>query len=616
MNQIFPRGIRRIAVGCFVVLLAGILVGCGQAEQSPSSTEESLAPARESQEAVEGSTTDRLQPKEIPAGMLTEGTVADRGFTLDNVYHSENAGDIHYHVSFPDGYDESTPVALFITLPGWEGLYFQGVGANMVEPYPFVANDYIADMIVVAPQLNDWGQTSAEQTVVLTEFFLEYYPIDETRVFIEGFSGGGETLSLVLDMRPELYAAALHIASRWDGGYETLTQTRTPLRFAIGENDSYYGSEPVKRAYEGIRAEYEAKGLSAAEIDTLLVLDVRDHSFFTAAGYSDEHAGSMLFAYDEETMEWLFSQRKALTSEGDETVFVKSSYQFPEELEVVPAGYFSRAQQEGTLVDLYYDTWESFSYEQRFQPLRKRAVVYLPYGYDESKRYPVLYLMHGGWSDETVYMGSEGNPARFKFVMDHAIQDGLVEPMIVVNPTYNNTSGSDSGDYSLAIQLTDRYHQELVNDLIPAVEGTYSSYAQTTDLVGIAASRDHRAFMGFSMGSVTTWRTFEYSLPYFRYFFPSSGNLGTNGRAMAQMVQTAGMTSDDFFIFAATGTDDFAYSAFRAQIAAMAAVDDGTFVLGRSEAEGNLWYLEQEGGTHSGEYAMQYFYNGIRWLWK
>lgn len=32
------------------------------------------------------------------------------------------------------------------------------------------------------------------------------------------------------------------------------------------------------------------------------------------------------------------------------------------------------------------------------------------------------------------------------------------KPLIIVLPTYNNTSGSDSGDYSLAIRLTENFH--------------------------------------------------------------------------------------------------------------------------------------------------------------
>lgn len=56
-----------------------------------------------------------------------------------------------------------------VTLPGYQGLYFQGVGENIrTEDFGFEAQKYITDMIIVAPQLNDWGQTSADQTIELT----------------------------------------------------------------------------------------------------------------------------------------------------------------------------------------------------------------------------------------------------------------------------------------------------------------------------------------------------------------------------------------------------------------------------------------------------------------
>lgn len=126
--------------------------------------------------------------------------------------------------------------------------------------------------------------------------------------------------------------------------------------------------------------------------------------------------------------------------------------------------------------------------------------------------------------------------------------DGKIQPMIVVCPTYNNESQEDSSDYSLAIQLTDNYHNELVNDLIPAVEGTYSTDAQDTTQEGLRASRDHRAFCGFSMGSVATWRTFQYCLDYFRYCMPSSGSLSFDGEDMASIVRDSGHEWNDFFI--------------------------------------------------------------------
>lgn len=35
----------------------------------------------------------------------------------------------------------------------------------------------------------------------------------------------------------------------------------------------------------------------------------------------------------------------------------------------------------------------------------------------------MLYLMHGGWSNETTYLGTPENPHELKNIIDHAIQD-------------------------------------------------------------------------------------------------------------------------------------------------------------------------------------------------
>lgn len=303
----------------------------------------------------------------------------------------------------------------------------------------------------------------------------------------------------------------------------------------------------------------------------------------------------------------------AVTERNDETV---TNAVLPEELVQIPEDYFKESEYPGKLVELKYDTYESMSYDEQKQVLHKRAIVYLPYDYSEKEKYNVFYLMHGGWSNETTYLGTPDYPAAFKNVLDNGMADGAIQPMIVVCPTYNNTSPDDSGDYSLAIRLTENYHRELVNDLIPAVEGTYSTYAEDMAAEGIRASRDHRAFAGFSMGSVATWRTFQYCLDYFRYFMPSSGNLTSDGEYMASMVKDTGHTWEDFFIFAASGTEDFAYTSFKHQIEAMADVGDGTFRYADNEKDGNLYFLEQEGGVHNGEYAMEYFYNGLCWIWQ
>ncbi|MBR1534105.1 MAG: prolyl oligopeptidase family serine peptidase [Ruminococcus sp.] len=252
--------------------------------------------------------------KEAPVGMtssvpseITVGTETQRGFINDNVYHSAEYGEIHYSSYIPENYDGSKPYALFITLPGYEGLYFQGVGANMVEDFGVEAIKYNNEMIVLSTQLSDWGETSANQAIDLTEYFINHYNIDKSKVYLHGYSGGGETGSLVMGIRPELYTAFLMTSSQWDGNLEVLAKKKTPVYLATGESDSYYGSSSMKNAYRTLRSLYQDQGLTDSEIEKLVVLDMKDQAYFTEHGYTDQHGGGMAFAHDKSIMKWLFN---------------------------------------------------------------------------------------------------------------------------------------------------------------------------------------------------------------------------------------------------------------------------------------------------------------------
>ena len=243
-------------------------------------------------------------------GAVTAGTQTYRGFILDNIYHSEGNGDIHFNLYIPEHYDGRRAFALYVTLPGYEGLYRFGAGANLrSEEFAFEALRYNENMIVVAPQLGDWGRTSAAQTVALTEYFIENYNIDKGEVYANGYSGGGETLSLVMEQRPELFTAVLHVSSVWDGDIAPLAECRPPVYFVIGEEDEYYGSSLISGTDRQFVSLYEGEGLSAAAISELVVLDIKEQSYFDAAGASDQHGGGGLVAYDKEIMGWLFGHR-------------------------------------------------------------------------------------------------------------------------------------------------------------------------------------------------------------------------------------------------------------------------------------------------------------------
>lgn len=95
----------------------------------------------------------------------------------------------------------------------------------------------------------------------------------------------------------------------------------------------------------------------------------------------------------------------------------------PAELERIPDGYDVPAEHPGTLERLDYGTYDSFNYGVAVHELQKTAWVYVPYGYDADERYDVLYLSHGGWSDETTQLGTPGNPSALKNALDHSIED-------------------------------------------------------------------------------------------------------------------------------------------------------------------------------------------------
>lgn len=283
----------------------------------------------------------------------------------------------------------------------------------------------------------------------------------------------------------------------------------------------------------------------------------------------------------------------------------------PQELSAIPQGYPSPAEQLGKLVELTYDTYESMSYEQAARVLTKRAIVYLPYGHTTDRQYNVFYLMHGGWGDETRTLGTPGSPSDFKNVLDNAIAAGDIAPLIVVCPTYNNTSPDDSGSFSLALQLNQNYHHELLNDLIPAVESSYSSYAENVSPDGLMASRDHRGFGGFSMGAVATWRTFQNGLDYFRYFLPMS--CGTSLDMDTVLAAAQNHDRADYFVWVITGTDDFAHPYDEARVQLLRS--SPYFTEAGTEQDGNFAFRVKNGYAHDGVAAAEYTYNGLRWLW-
>ncbi len=297
------RNLKCIVASVLLLLLVSLVTACN--DTSPTND------TSNTDNQAEVSISSQAMQVTEDNDTVTAGTTEYRGFIVDNILHSKDYGDIHYNVYIPNKYDGSKPCALYLTLLGYQGLYFQSVAENLkTEEFAFEAQNYNSEMIIVAPHLEDWGGTPANQTIALTEYFLNHYNIDKSKVYANGYSGGGETMSIVMGKRADLFTAYLHCSSQWDGEYETIVNNKIPVYFVVGESDEYYGPQPSKDAYSELYDLYERQGLTDSEINKLLVLDIKDKNYFSNGGIQYQHVGGKLFVQDEEIMGWLLTDKQ------------------------------------------------------------------------------------------------------------------------------------------------------------------------------------------------------------------------------------------------------------------------------------------------------------------
>ena len=155
-------------------------------------------------------------------------------------------------------------------------------------------------------------------------------------------------------------------------------------------------------------------------------------------------------------------------------------------------------------------------YESKVTGSWRHALVYLPPDYDtqSKKRYPVLYLQHGGGEDETGWI----RQGRANFILDNLIASGAAKPMIVVMAYgYARRAGAaiPQGPDSRN-EMAKTFEDDVTQALIPFVDKTYRT----------VANRDHRAMAGLSMGG---FQTFHITLNHLDVFSHIGGFSGAAG---------------------------------------------------------------------------------------
>lgn len=166
---------------------------------------------------------------------------------------------------------------------------------------------------------------------------------------------------------------------------------------------------------------------------------------------------------------------------------------------------------------------ELLTYKSAVTGTNRRANVYLPPGYTEEQKYPVLYLLHGIGGDETEWIRFAQPDA----LLDNLIADKKAVPMIVVIP--NGRAIPD--DRALGNAFTPEkvagfaaFERDLLEHLIPAIEKKYP----------VLADREHRALAGLSMGG---GQTLNFGLTHLDTFAWLGGfSSAPNTRPPAQLV--------------------------------------------------------------------------------
>ncbi len=120
----------------------------------------------------------------------------------------------------------------------------------------------------------------------------------------------------------------------------------------------------------------------------------------------------------------------------------------------------------------------------------KLCYVYTPASYEKNieKRYPVLYLQHGGGENEVGWLWQ----GKLSNIADNLIAEGAMEEMIIVMTT--GYAFPENGNYHYALSA---FPQELPGSCVPYIDKTFRTIAD----------RDHRAMAGLSMGGMQTQRT-------------------------------------------------------------------------------------------------------------
>ena len=290
-----------------------------------------------------------------------------------------------------------------------------------------------------------------------------YQNVDPERVAAAGHScGGAQVLANAADPRLKTYLilnAGMGDMEMAEASKESLLNVHGPILYVVGGPDDV--------AYQNAQKDYE-------RIHHVPVALANHPASGHGGTYYDKYGGD----YGRLVIDWLDWQFKG--NKANAGIFLKGDLRNYKGWDVRAKNF---KQRPGKFLSLKMPC-------KLLKGITERDYsIYLPGGYEEDtlKKYPVLYLMHGGGGAHNDYEHYH----KISNVVDSLIDCGAINDMIIVTPEgnkqnmmYFNTTEGKAGAPDW------QYEDFFFKELIPYIENTYR----------IRTDKGGRAVAGFSMG--------------------------------------------------------------------------------------------------------------------
>lgn len=180
------------------------------------------------------------------------------------------------------------------------------------------------------------------------------------------------------------------------------------------------------------------------------------------------------------------------------------------------------------------------------------CLVYTPpqYRTEPEKKFPVLYLQHGGSQNENCWVYE----AKINFIMDNLLAEGKAVPCIIV---MNNGMVQMKDENGKWYTDTDKLQDLLIEDCIPFIDSTYRTLDNAWD----------RAYAGLSMGSLQGGKFFMERQDiiasaglFTGYLYPPNGVLKVHTDYLKALDDPEKFNKATRLFFIAVGRDEVSYN--------------------------------------------------------